>query len=280
MEMNLPKLCEIFECEQPVSLKAAKYVASSYYFFDEQQDANNCAFVTACNFKYFDGVVKLYKSMQKVKSKYPLICICLDTTTDEQRQHLVELGIEVVNMELSSIYNPYNPKWTEAFAKLDLWKWTAFDRLCWIDSDIIMLQNCDELLSIPVVEDGLACAVDGREGRPPIPTPHTSNTPFRMLFTGLFVLKPSMATYNKHQNLLGKIPSYDGGDQGFLTSVFAREHFKNVKFLSPLYDYSIRRIKIESRLDEVKCLHFVGHPKPWFGGQKGFESVQKLWDDI
>ena len=31
-------------------------------------------------------------------------------------------------------------------------------------------------------------------------------------------------------------------------------------------------------LSEIKILHYVGHPKPWNGGEPGYEQLQRLWD--
>ena len=33
-------------------------------------------------------------------------------------------------------------------------------------------------------------------------------------------------------------------------------------------------------LSNIHILHFVGHPKPWQGGRRGYECVQRIWGNI
>lgn len=190
---------------------------------------------------------------------------------------MLSLGIETIRVRLSDIHNPYKPNWTESFVRLQCWKLTKYDKVCWIDSDTIQLQNCDELLSLPIAPDGVACAVDH------VHFP-AENEPvgFRMIQAGVLVLRPSIDMYNAVSAQLGKIPSADGSDQGFLTSFFALNSFESVIFLSSAYNYGKRGLHRHKEYDlrKIKILHFVGHPKPWNGGELGYEVLQSLWEMI
>ena len=145
----------------------------------------------------------------------------------------------------------------------------------WIDSDTIQLQNGDELMNVPLKPRGIACAVDHEVF--PDPSEHVR---LRMLQTGVFVLRPSLETYEMIKAQLGKVESVDGSDQGFLTSYYALSSFDNVCFLSSAYNYMKRGLKRHPQFDlsEITILHYVGHPKPWNGGEPGYEQLQRLWD--
>lgn len=234
----------------------------------------DAVWATSCNSNYVQGVLKLNKSMRNVGSRYPLVCFCFDSVSESQEKDLREANIRTVRLPLSSIFNPYKPKWTESFGKLECWR-LPHAKVCWIDSDMIQLQNCDELLDVPLPPHGIACAVDHE-----IFPKASSLAAFNMFQSGLFVLTPAPETYTMLHKKLGVLPSADGGDQGFLTSFYAELAFRPVVFLSSAYNYGKRGYHRHSEFDlqKVKVLHFVGHPKPWKGGENGYEALQKIWE--
>ena len=246
-----------------------------FHAFEMFEPSGKAAWVTSCNREYFEGVLKLHQSMRNVKSEFPLVCFCTDSTTVEQERALIDDGIITRRVALSSLTNPYKHKWLEAFVKLECWKLTDYDKVCWIDSDTIQLQNSDELVNVPLKPHGIACAVDHEVF--PDPSEHVR---LRMLQTGVFVLLPSLETYEMIKAQLGKVESIDGSDQGFLTSYYALSSFDNVCFLSSAYNYMKRGLKRHPQFDlsKIKILHYVGHPKPWNGGEPGYEQLQRLWD--
>ena len=246
-----------------------------FHDFEVAEPSGKAAWVTSCNKEYFEGVLKLHRSMRNVKSDFPLVCFCTDSTTVEQERALVDDGIVTRRVALSSLANPYKPKWLEAFVKLECWKLTDYDKVCWIDSDTIQLQNSDDLMSVPLKPHGIACAVDHEVF--PEPSEHVR---LRMLQTGVCALLPSLETYEMIQAQLGKVESVDGSDQGFLTSYYALSSFDNVCFLPSAYNYMKRGLKRHPQFDlsKVKILHYVGQPKPWNGGEPGYEQLQRLWN--
>mgnify|MGYP002048737661 CR=1 FL=1 len=45
------------------------------------EPSGKAAWVTSCNREYFEGVLKLHRSMRQVKTEFPLVCFCTDSTT-------------------------------------------------------------------------------------------------------------------------------------------------------------------------------------------------------
>jgi len=245
--------------------------------FDVLEPSGKAAWVTSCNREYFEGVLKLHRSMRQVKTEFPLVCFCTDSTTAEQERALIAAGILTRRIPLSSLTNPYKHKWLESFVKLECWKLTDYDKVCWIDSDTIQLQNSDELMNVSLKPHGIACAVDHEVF--PEPSEHVR---LRMIQTGVFVLRPASETYEMIKAQLGKVESVDGSDQGFLTSYYALSSFDDVRFFSSAYNYMKRGLKRHPQFDlsEIKILHYVGHPKPWNGGEPGYERLQRIWDRV
>ncbi|MCP4013958.1 MAG: hypothetical protein GY728_12690 [Phycisphaeraceae bacterium] len=249
----------------------------AFHAFDVVEAPGNATWVTSCNDGYFEGVLKLHRSMRRVGSEHPLLCFCTDSTTAEQERTLIEAGITTKRVRLSSLTNPYKEKWLEAFVKLECWRLEEYDKVCWIDSDTIQLQNADELLGVPLKPHGIACAVDHE-----VFPEESEHVRLRMIQTGVFVLRPSMETYEMITSRLGTVASVDGSDQGFLTSYFALSSFDDVCFLSSEYNYMKRGLTRHPEFDlsRIRILHFVGKPKPWDGGEPGHEELQRIWDQI
>ena len=63
------------------------------------EPSGKAAWVTSCNREYFEGVLKLHRSMRQVKTEFPLVCFCTDSTTAEQERALIDAGINEMTKE-------------------------------------------------------------------------------------------------------------------------------------------------------------------------------------
>ena len=236
------------------------------------------SWVTSCNDAYVPGVLKLKASLDRVQSAYPLVAMTFDVS-NASLQLLRAAGVEARPVNLSAIFNPFNPYWTPGFAKLEAWTWVEHRRLAWLDSDMVVLQNMDEVLALPVDGKSIAAPLDAE-----VWAADGAETPsFKMIQSGMFVFVPSLETYREMQRAMRRLPSYDSGDQGFLTSFFAQNGFNASHLLSSAYDYMKVGLYRDPHFDlqRIKALHFVMHPKPWEGhGAAGYEPLQAIWDAI
>lgn len=204
--------------------------------------------------------------------------MCLPDVSNENINLIKKNNIIIKHIK-KDIPNYYNEKWDESFLKLKVFSLINYDKICWIDSDIIVLKNCDELFNLPVNEYNLASAIDNEI----FPDKDTKLNKINMIQAGLFVLKPNLERYNHIIKNLGKLHSNDGSDQGYLTEYYYKlNKFENYLFLSSIYNYMKRGLKRHKQYDirKIKCLHFVGNPKPWYGGEKGYEKLQNIYNSI
>ena len=102
---------------------------------------------------------------------------------------------------------------------------------------------------------------------------------FDSLQTGMFVIQPSLPQYEQLTRNLGFLPSYDGSDQGYVTSFFRRNRFQTTLILDSSYNYMKLGLKRDPKFDlsRIRLLHFVGKPKPWQGADVGYDSLEALW---
>lgn len=138
-----------------------------------------------------------------------------------------------------------------AFSKINLWRQTQFSKIVYIDADIVAYRAPDELFDI---EEPFSAAAD-------IGWPDIFNT-------GVMVLKPDLAEYDR---LLAKAEdgvSFDGADQGLLNMHFGT-NYNRISFTynvtpSAHYQYIPAYKHFQSSINMV---HFIGAQKPWFQGR-------------
>ncbi|KAG8185969.1 hypothetical protein JTE90_003528 [Oedothorax gibbosus] len=110
------------------------------------------------------------------------------------------------------------PELGVSFDKLNVWRLVQFDKCVYLNSDTLVLQNCDELFcraELSAVSD--------------IGWPDCFNS-------GVFVFVPSLQTFWGMVDYAEKNGSYDGGDQGLLNSYFSSWSEDITKKLSFIYN--------------------------------------------
>ncbi|XP_037818912.1 glycogenin-1 isoform X2 [Lucilia sericata] len=137
------------------------------------------------------------------------------------------------------------------FTKLHCWRLVQFEKCVFLDSDTLVLQNCDELFE----REEFSAAPD-------VSWPDCFNS-------GVFVYKPSQETFDKIVEFGLKNGSFDGGDQGLLNQYFADWATSDLKKRLPFL-YNVTAYASYCYLpafkqfrDKIKILHFAGKMKPW-----------------
>ena len=119
---------------------------------------------------YYDGVVALSRSLQMVSSRYPLYVAISrdvsDTVCDKlisQDVNIIKLGNSVNIPEGSS--QTIMPHWSYTFDKLQIWGLTQFEKLVFLDSDMMVVRNIDHLFDRePFSAVAADCSYPGNEG--------------------------------------------------------------------------------------------------------------------
>lgn len=255
------------------------------------------------NTAYLSGLLTLDASLKFVGSKYPLIALYTDTFPPEGHAALDARRIPKQRVEylLPSASKDFSndPRFYDCWSKLTPFSLTEYERVVQLDSDMLVLQNMDELMDIPL--DG--AEVEGKGNRVfaashacvcnPLKKPHypkdwipencafttqhskaeeaqTSGAPssagLAMPNGGLQVVIPSIATYNLISERL-QDPSamaYDFADQSLLGDLF------HGRWVALPYTYNaLKTLRWKGvhdaiwRDDKVKNVHYILSPKPW-----------------
>lgn len=164
----------------------------------------NCAIVTLIynHDKGFSlGATTLGYSLLDVQTKATMVAMITKDISYDVQCSLEQAGWLL--FETEGIFNPnqqYSARFDYVFTKLQLFNLVQFDRVIYMDADMIALENIDELCTC----GGDYCAV-------------VRNTFFN---GGLMVLTPSLQTYKDMMTVYHKTHSYEGGDQGFLNNYY------------------------------------------------------------
>lgn len=227
------------------------------------QNHSKIAFATVASPAFCMGAVVLGHTLRKYHGdNYSYLCL-VTYDVNERWKNILSQWWTVVPVREPKPHYWYRRSWM----KLELWTFTEFEKLVYLDSDTIVTTSIGELFNEPE----LSCVPD-------------SNPP-QICNTGVLVLTPNMTTYNQMLLESGKPwMSHPPGDQGFINAFF--------KKFNPLpFNYNVPRLA-DSSFDEayndgsVKVVHFVCK-KPWKCGREkvndcgcGAFHLNQHWFDL
>ncbi|KAL5566093.1 hypothetical protein UlMin_029257 [Ulmus minor] len=191
---------------------------------------------------YVCGAIALAQSIRQSNSSKDLLLLIDETIGPKSIMGLKLAGWKI--RPIKRIKSPFSQpgsynEWN--YSKLRIWELIEYDKIIFVDSDLIILNNIDHLFVHPQLS---ASAND------------------KVLFnSGLMVIEPSKCLFKCLTEKMAHLASYNGGDQGFLNEVFTWWHRlpKRVNYLK------VFRRSAEENHDvpgDLEAIHFLGL-KPW-----------------
>ena len=218
---------------------------------------------------YLLGVIVLYKSLQKYgKTQYPFLCVCSKSIKDDDISKLQKLGIKCKKLAISATEDidlseqpPEYQHWNNTFDKLLLWGLTEYDKIVFLDSDMMVMDNIDDLFEKPRLTGvALGQQLFNRN----------------QLNAGLIVIEPNEEickqiislipeTVNKYITERGFV-----GDEEVINNYIPDWMDKPELHLHEGYNMVFRNMTAYHQLfnynygENIKVIHFIGrHDKPW-----------------
>ncbi|KAL0698035.1 hypothetical protein Bca4012_054157 [Brassica carinata] len=232
-------------CELTVPLKAK----DTFYSASAKREAY-ATILHSANF-YVCGAITAAQSIRMSGSTRDLVILVDDSITEHHRSGLAAAGWKIYPIQ--RIRNPkaeaeaYN-EWN--YSKFRLWQLTEYDKIIFIDADMLILRNIDFLFEMPEISA-------------------TGNNA-TLFNSGVMVVEPSNSTFQLLMDNINDIVSYNGGDQGYLNEVYTWWHRipKHMNFLKHFWEGDEPEIKqMKTRLfgtdpPILYVLHYLGN-KPW-----------------
>ncbi|GAV58824.1 Glyco_transf_8 domain-containing protein [Cephalotus follicularis] len=249
-EPNLNTLREklqlpVGSCELAVPLKAKEH------FYSERAHREAYATILHSAHDYVCGAIAAAQSIRMSGSMRDLVILVDETISEYHRG-----GLEAAGWKINIIQRIRNPKaerdayneWN--YSKFRLWQLTNYDKIIFIDADLLILRNIDFLFEMPEI------------------TAIGNNA--TLFNSGVMVVEPSNCTFQLLMDHINKIESYNGGDQGYLNEIFTWWHRipKHMNFLKHFWEGDEEEKKqMKIRLfgadpPILYVLHYLGN-KPW-----------------
>ncbi|XP_030545525.1 putative UDP-glucuronate:xylan alpha-glucuronosyltransferase 4 isoform X2 [Rhodamnia argentea] len=191
---------------------------------------------------YVCGAIALAQSIRRTSSTRDLVLLADNSITNKSLAGLQAAGWKIRRIQRirspnaeKDAYNVWN------YSKLRVWQLTHYDKVIFLDADLIVLRNIDKFFVYPQLS-----AVPNN----------------RVLFnSGVMVIEPSNCIFEDLMSKSFKLDSYNGGDQGFLNEFFTWWHRLPSRLNHMKY---FERPKDEEHTipDNLYTMHFLGL-KPW-----------------
>ncbi|XP_052200884.1 UDP-glucuronate:xylan alpha-glucuronosyltransferase 2 isoform X2 [Diospyros lotus] len=199
---------------------------------------------------YVCGAITLAQSLLQSGTKRDLILLLDTSISVPKRQALAAAGWKIRLIKRirnpraeKGTYNEYN------YSKFRLWQLTDYDKIIFIDADVIVLRSLDLLFHFPQL------SATGNDAS--------------IFNSGVMVIEPSNCTFKLFMRHRKDIVSYNGGDQGFLNEIFVWWHRlpRRVNFLKNFWSNSSVEVGVKNQLfgsdpPKLYSIHYLGL-KPW-----------------
>ncbi|CAG9460727.1 unnamed protein product [Pedinophyceae sp. YPF-701] len=239
---------------------------------------------------YLPGALCLQRSLRLARCQHPLLVLHTDTLSDAAVRQLEQEGCKMVRVDryLPADMDPSQYKlslYAECWTKLRLWDLEQYSRIVYLDADMAVTRNIDELFDLPPGFYAVPDCSYGRqsqEERDKCPLFH-ADAAGAYFNAGMFVMAPSRAEAARFERLLrsGEVRVGGFAEQDFLNEIYAGEWralpvaFNAQKFIRmhhpDLFD-----------VDSVAIIHYTD-AKPWHREHpehENFQDIVNLWWSI
>ncbi|KAF7805221.1 inositol phosphorylceramide glucuronosyltransferase 1 [Senna tora] len=230
------------------------------------------------------GVRVLGKSIRDTGSTKDMVVLVSDGVSDYAKQLLRADGWLVEKISLLANPNQVRPKrFWGVYTKLKIFNMTDYKKVVYLDADTIVVKNIEDLFKC-----GKFCANLKHSER---------------LNSGVMVVEPSATVFNDMMSKVKTLPSYTGGDQGFLNSYysgFPNAHVfepnltpevlnsrpvPEMERLSTLYNADVGLYMLANKWmvdeHELRVIHYtLGPLKPWDWWTSWLLKPVDVWQNV
>lgn len=230
------------------------------------------------------GVRVLGKSIRDTGSTKDMVVLVSDGVSDYAKRLLQADGWKVELISLLANPNQVRPKrFWGVYTKLKIFNMTTYRKVVYLDADTIVVKNIDDLFQCR----GFCANLKHSE----------------RLNSGVLVVEPSNSLFKDMMSKVNSLPSYTGGDQGFLNSYYG--DFANARLFEPNLSAEARKSKPVPEMErlstlynadvglymlankwmvdekELKVIHYtLGPIKPWDWWAVWLVKPVEVWQDV
>lgn len=245
---------------------------------------SGCTWVTYADTEaYWHGALVLAQSLLKAQSRFPLIVLVPESWYDVI--HMDDFPDNVIVRACEPIVHKgkqaSRPEYKSCLNKLFAWTLLEYEKVGWLDCDLLIIRNIDDLFDIPV-DDGEMLAAPGCTcnvfNNPRLPKlPHQCPLQHKSIIyvnTGVFVVRPSKSIFDdlRKCNYDYPLPDQDA------FNVYFRGRMRSI---DPSYNYMVHLSLAHPDIDtdDLRVIHFT-FDKPWLPNVDAILPFSKRWHII
>lgn len=234
--------------------------------------------------KYLIGVLALNKSLKMVNSRYGLAVLVNENISEQTRKIISENNMEIIESKKFKLpmwiieKNHTNSNWeywSNTFDKLKIFELTQYEKLVYLDSDMFVRNNIDDLFERP----HMSAVVDRHIGI-------EVKDYYQKLTSGVMVIVPESGALSKFYKIMEsdsiKQKNTNIGDQDVI-QLYDTE-WENKKELHLPLKYNMFFIGVDYfvgkkiyTLEEISIVHFTKYNKPWNYSDENITTEYLKW---
>lgn len=220
---------------------------------------------------YLKGVLALFKSIQKTNSicnQYVVIIneniskVSEECLRKNHIQVIRKTSITIPTYILEKNKDSTSPNWNYTFDKFYIYDLIEFEKIIYLDSDMLVNKNIEELFDMP----HMSATIAGKS--------YKGNEHWTKLNSGIMVVEPKEGIREDLTRLMIKSSNFRGpmGDQDIIEKYYNWEQHKklhlNEKYnvFANYVDFYIERLGYS--FEDLAVIHFIGKQKPWMMGEE------------
>ena len=229
--------------------------------FDEMIDKKYTYVTLLSTDSYLLGVLLLAKSLREVHAAYPLLVVCSTAVSKKTKRilshyHLTCLSLNNAIEVDTTKYNVAKgyEHWNNTLDKLYVFALKEYDKVVFLDSDMMVVRNIDHLFDKPHMAAVVADVFN---------EPH-----LRQLNSGMMVIEPKERDFDGmvHLWVSGALQLANVGDQDVIRALF--KNWENQPELRLPQGYNVFytdccSLAQPNQVEPVYVIHFIGPRKPW-----------------
>ncbi|MEY8771180.1 glycosyltransferase family 8 protein [Erwinia sp. ACCC 02193] len=258
---------------------------------------------------YLVGVSALNRSLKKSGSRYSLVVMVTENIDAQSRQILEQEGclvreVQPISPDSSLAQHYANARFSEVWTKLAAWQLTEFKRIVFLDADMLVVQNMDELFALTLAKESIAACHACRCNPNKIPSYPKNWTPENCFYSycrgvdhteqpdevdnylngGFLVLTPDRAVYDDMLQKLAEVKDlsrYLFAEQDFLNDYY-HQRWRPLPYIYNALKTLPFQHSAMWHLPEVKNIHYI-IDKPWErqpNPDDRYYSLNKMWWEI
>ena len=228
---------------------------------------------------YLAGALALDESLRLCKSRYPLYVLVGSRVTGAVRETLAKAAIPTIDLppiavpeeiRQANVASDYHRHWAGVFEKLFVFSLCQFEKVVFLDSDMLVVRNIDDLFGKPHMAAVIADVGPGGQDSRDLNAGLMVIEPAADLTDRLVATLPAVFEQEKRwRTAAGRPPSM--GVQSVINAFWSDWITRSELHLDRTYnviandlDRYMKSLGYRWRgPDGIRVLHFIGEVKPW-----------------